>query len=147
MDETGCFSALSDYGDYSYLWGYCARGFRESFLGFGKEYILGKLSQGREEYNGPETYEYVKRLIWYLPKEKRGAELKLLNLYNKLHNEGDYYEWYFHSGTEVDTDSETMHFSHSQQAEMFVDRIVPRLKKQIRIDLLTEGKTEMATLV
>jgi hypothetical protein len=142
MDSIGCFSALSDWGDYGYRWpeaGWGPGDFRAFFLQCDDNYILRKISRS-EVYYGDRTAKNIRRRICEL---RRGGgrtwtpvrareEWETLERYG-VDSREEFAVWYQH--TEIDEAYELAEYDHSYQALAFIARVLPRLREAIRVEL------------
>jgi hypothetical protein len=146
MDNYGSLSILSDYGNYGYRWGSFGAIEKDGFLRFltgcDDSYILGKLAQGRSEYQDEPTLAAVKRkIIEYrrdrtLSKEQAREEWDLLREeYENLYTEFDYSRWAMRYGNELFNPEEFAVYEKPQQAQAFVKNVWPRLIAAIKKDL------------
>ena len=143
MDSTGCFAALSDYGDVSYRWnqrGLPDGGFKRFILKADDYYLTGKFGQGRRVYDGDATYESIKDHILQarkddsMSKEKARQEYDHLKLHHDLKDrEFDFGLWY--NGTELDDAGEFYCQKYDRDVTCFVKFVLPRLREYLRQDL------------
>lgn len=55
ITDDGCFTCLSDWGNYGYWWGSPGCEFRQFLTICDDDYLTGKLAGGKKELNGTET--------------------------------------------------------------------------------------------
>lgn len=148
LDSIGCFSVLSDYGDYGYRWpdewsGPNAReDFRHFLTRIDGDYVLRKIAP-RDTYMGEKTCKEVKRCIlearrsdaW--SKEKARREWDLLDTYGNLESREDFARWYDH--TEIDEAWEFAVWEPSPRAVAFIEKVFKRLQAHLREELAREG--------
>lgn len=155
MDNAGCLSVQSDYGDYAYRWNMrgmptVADGSRLQTM---REFVAGQLSRdphyvlakfaSRSVYNCAKTAENVKRELIELrrargkfSKEEAAAEWDLVEALLVSSQNVD--EWM------RETALEEPHFflstDYPEQAKAFMDRAWPRLVALVQAELAAEAK-------
>ena len=146
LDSIGCFSCLSDYGDYGYRWPdewSGGRGdFRRFLVGCNGDYVIRKIAS-KDTYNGEKTYERVKRAIlearrgrsW--SKDRARFEWNLLGDYDLLYRREDFARWY--DRTRLDEAYEFAVYEPSQQAVAFIEKVFKRLQAVLRDELAREA--------
>ena len=147
LDSAGCFAALSDWGNWTYRWN--SRGinepdFRQFFLTASDEYLLEKLNPV-QEYDPEDTLKAVKQAYleafrstsWRKRKrfERASAWMELNEMYNDLYTDSDFDQWLTCNPMDFDEPWYLRCDRHSQQAEQFIKRVMPRLREAIRKDL------------
>lgn len=153
LDGIGCFSVLSDYGNYGYRWpeaGWYSRDskeidFREFFLNCGDHYILNKIAP-REVYDGEETMRAIKERILdrrrhgNMSREEARREWDVLVEYHcgVEDNEVGFSDW-LHD-TRLEEAYECIRYSSHPQAVAFIKHVLPRLRVAIRESLEAEKK-------
>jgi hypothetical protein len=142
LDSTGCFSALSDYENWSYRWN--SRGFvegedfRKFLLKCDDDYLLRKINP-KKEYDEEKTYAAAKEVILGLRREKEFTkeealeEWELLKEYDALGSEFDLHRWAME--TKLGDVGELYCVKHSEQARAFLKHCWPRLKELMKNDL------------
>lgn len=142
MDETGCFAALSDWGDVSYRWnsrGLPEGGFKRFMTNCDDYYLTGKFGQGRKEYDAKGSLENAKDAIIQarrdgdFDKEKARDEWELLDRYDDLENEMLFHGWYTQSS--LDDASECYCQHYVSDVTQFVAKVMPRLRAVLRAEL------------
>jgi len=148
MDSIGCFSVLSDYGDYGYRWperGWSSpdeRDFRQFFMRTDDEYVLRKIARS-DHYDGQATYKNIKRQILELRrsgswnKDRAREEWNLLQKYDRVECREMFAWWYDH--TRIDGAHECAIHDFSPQAIGFKKHVLPRLREAIKTELAAEG--------
>jgi len=71
ITDDGCFTCISDYGNYGYWWGDPGCEFRKFLTGCDDDYLSGKFSGGAREYDGDRTLKIIREKIIY---ERRHGE-------------------------------------------------------------------------
>lgn len=148
LDETGCFSVLSDYGNFGFRWtagGWGKNDFRDFIAKVGDDYLLSKLTQGvPPEYDSESTIEGIKEFIVSqrrqacIEKEKARNEWDLLEKCDDLRTERDFESWA--KQTTFSDEWEFMITQRPQQARAFMKFCWPGLKALIDADLCrTQG--------
>ena len=151
LDSTGCFSALSDYGNYAYRWpdhGWGDFDFRKFFIERGDDYLLGKIAPN-DVYDEDETLRAIKKTIlserrhaialadaaW--TRERARQEWDLLDRYGWLDSEEAFQEW----TRETSLDDPWMYQERKThpRSVAFTKKVMPRLRAIIRDELLREG--------
>ena len=143
LDSIGCFSVLSDYGDYGHRWPFAwgPGDFREGFLRFGDDYILRKIAR-QDHYDGELTLRSVKARICELRRHgswnraKARQEWDLLARCDHLYSREGFGRWY--ERTSMDDAGEESVYTHAPQAQGFVTHCLPRLREAIRAELARE---------
>jgi hypothetical protein len=140
LDSTGYFSAVTDYGNYAFLWTHHGfEDFREFLMGLDKDYLCSKL--GKRSYDGDLTLDNIKDQILQLrrdgtfTKEKAREEWDLLE-YNNLENEVEFSNWL--GETSIDEAWELARSSYGPDMEAFVTRLYPRFVKELKYDLVKD---------
>lgn len=142
LDETGCFAALSDYGDWSYRWS--QRGlpegltFRHFLLQCDDDYVLRKIAP-IQEYDPESTLQGIKETISgmrrerQLTKEEARDEWELPYMNEGLCDEFQFWNWA--QATELVDTHEFYCTKYSAQARAFIRECMPRLREAIKNDL------------
>jgi hypothetical protein len=152
IDEIGCLSVLSDYGNYGHRWpDECSPknhtkpmyggDFRRFLVQCEAEYVLRKIAP-RDEYDGHETYKAVKEAIlrgrregcW--SRKRARVEWDMLEDYERLDCRENFARWYDH--TAIDDAYEFAVYAAPLQAKAFMQRVWPRLVSAMRADLELE---------
>ena len=142
LDSAGCFTTLSDYGNWAYRWNMIgqdpATGFRKFILRCDDSYLLGKIAPDRE-YDSEGSLLAVKDAILGLRREKQldqeeaRDEWEYLDACENLGNEYLFHRW--HELTDIPEAWELHITRHPQQAAAFLQRCMPRLRELIKNDL------------
>lgn len=142
LDEIGCFSALSDWGNANYRWpdhGWGEGDFRKFLLDCDDYYLTGKLGQGRKEYDPEGTLESVKGAIIQarrsgeFTKEVAREEWERLDLYDQLDREFDFSQWYGH--TKLFEAGECHCQRYVREVTSFIEHVMPRLREVLKAEL------------
>ena len=144
LGSDGFFSAVSDYGDYAYLWRHhgCAD-FREFLLRAERDwdYFLGKLSPAKT-YDGEETVRAIKRSILDARRSRRMSkstawrEWELIEEHEVEEYEAGFTRWY--DETDLGDAHELRRTSHDSDAVAFVRKTMVRLAEVLRTELEAE---------
>lgn len=142
LDGAGCFSALSDYGDWAYRWpmggmgeGECLRKF---LLRCDDDYLLRKIAP-KQEYDDRATVIAVKETILGMRRERQldgqeaRVEWELIRDNSDL--DSDYNFWQWCQDTELENQHELYRQKYSEQAKAFLAKCMPRLREAIKNDL------------
>lgn len=152
LDSIGCFSVLSDYGNYGHRWpqaGWGPGDFRSFLVQCGDDYILRKLAPQRA-YDGAETLINVKRAIiearracarrnrhnghavsW--SRERAREEWDRLDEFDIDYIE-NFVRWA--DATGLDEPWEYQCNGPDRDAVAFIEQVMPRLRKAIEADLV-----------
>lgn len=146
LTSGGMFATVSDYGNYAFAWRDTSHeDFRDFILQIHADYLCSKIAP-RREYDGDATIANVKRRILELRRESRidavlaRSEWDLLDNHSNLDQREDFAFWSqetkLHDVTYV---YEMACQSRDRQAEMFCERILPRLQQAIRDEKARES--------
>lgn len=154
LDSKGMFTAFSDYGHYMYHWGMGLgeQDFREFLLTCDADYVLGKISPGKEA-DIEATKKAIKIAIFEHFKRSQGSrgfyqndiskkfdlEWRRLELakVEQIHSKEDL-RYYAESGCSFPIDSDVGRMQEPFHTQCFVNYILPRLKEAIREQLANE---------
>lgn len=146
LDSTGCFSVLSDWGNYGHRWPYQGWGpgdFRAFFLQCEDDYVLRKIAPSKE-YNGGASCESIKshilerrRSLAWTRQRARDEWRLLVDICESVDNIADLTRWY--DQTTINDAGELTVYSSSRQAKMFIANVLPRLRDVIRAELAKEA--------
>lgn len=149
LDSIGCFSVLSDYGDYGHRWpenGWGPGDFRQFFARLEPDYVLRKIAR-RDHYDGAATLREVKARICELrrgggswTRDRAREEWDLLGRFDRLYSQTDFAFWY--ERTQIDEASELAFFDFGPQAHGFMTHAFPLLQAAIRAELETARQPE-----
>ena len=150
LDSTGCFTVLSDWGNYGYRWpdhGWGPGDFRAFFVLCDSGYIIRKIARV-DTYYGDRTLRAVQDHI--LERRRDGSftrecarqEWDLLGDYSQLDSREDFALW--GERTHIDAYYEFAVFDFDSGAINFARHVLPRLQAAIREEL--EPKAETARL-
>ena len=135
LDSCGTFSAVSDYGNYGYVWTNPGRPFHEFLMGLDNDYLSRKLADGAREYQGEETHKEVlvelKRLLdaGDLDEQSYDEELLLLEDHDNLDSEVAFHTWMSHTQIEA---HELGCWSVPNQVKAFCINVWPKFVEQLR---------------
>jgi hypothetical protein len=144
LDEGGCFSALSDWGNVAYRWN--QRGlpegvdFRQFLLECDADYITRKLGQNRTEYDPDATKESIRQFILNRRRDSCGDRARVRardewDLVDDMGDSmGDFERWV--ENTDIDdTPSEFYCTRFVNEVTSFMKHAWPRLREVIAQDL------------
>ena len=66
LTDDGCISIISDHGTFGYWFGSPGCEFREFLLDCGDDYLGGKFSRGKTEFDGEATVDLIRERILHL---------------------------------------------------------------------------------
>lgn len=80
ITDDGCFTTISDHGNFGYWWGSPGQEFRKFLCSCDDYYIISKLSGGQEEFDGDATKKVINERLKELHRdgEDTRAESELL---------------------------------------------------------------------
>lgn len=142
MDETGCFTALSDWGDVAYRWnqrGLPPGGFKHFLLTADDSYLISKFGSQRREYDPENTLASVKdhilstRRDGSMTKDDAREEWDSLKTYEDLRTEFDFSQWY--STTKLEDAGEFHCMRYVRDVTNFVEKVMPRLRELLRAEV------------
>lgn len=145
LDSTGMFAAVTDYGNYAYMWDHHGKkDFREFVAGLAKSpyYVLGKVA--KKDYSGKETIKAIKEDILdnrrdgSYTKEFARREWDLLKNTDDMDSVFGFKEWY--DNTHVSDASELYSMDWSLQAKAFATKLMPRLAEALKDELRKESE-------
>jgi hypothetical protein len=146
LDAIGCFTVLSDYGNYGHRWpqaGWGPGDFRVFFLQTDDDYVMRKLAR-RDTYYGDRTLRAVKERILecrrteFRSREWARQEWDLLDRYDRLYSREDFAMWYTH--TRIEDPSELAVYDVDSDVRGFIAHVLPRLREAIRSQLAEQGE-------
>lgn len=146
LDSTGMFAAVTDYGNYAYMWPLRHTGcddFREFFKHRDAYYVLGKCAPSRgREYQGDETGRYIRKEILRMRREDILNEEDARKEWGLLEDiDFDYAEgfgvWY--EQTELSDAHEYARYDFSAQEKAFANELFPRFCDAVIEDLAKEA--------
>lgn len=144
--STGMFAAVSDWGNYAFVW----RGFGECFRAFvikiadSPSYVMSKLS--REEYDGEATETAIKKEIIRLRRAKEIIAEQAREFWHEVDerdvgsSEVGFALWYYENrGSKAIQEAHSLSEKrYPHQARQFCERIMPRLAEVLRAELEAE---------
>lgn len=147
LDSTGMFAAVTDYGNYAYMWPIRHTGckdFREFFKHRDAYYVLGKCApSGGREYQGEETEQFIKEQILEmrrnqsLTEEEARYEWDLVDEYDLDYREG-FGAWY--EQTELDDAHEYAVYGYKAHEKVFAEKLFPKFCDAVLKDLAKESE-------
>lgn len=149
LGSDGFFSAVSDFGNYAYLWrAHGCADFRQFLLGAARDwsYFANKLSEGEREYDGTATRRGIQRHILEYRRDRTLSKEEARREWDLC---GSDVEDYGHGGGFADWYRETALpdaaffavYRIPKQAEMFVKKtLAARLVPLLEAELRAEGK-------
>lgn len=135
MDEIGCVSIQSDYGDYSYRWGAFGDDIRTFLMQCNEHYLTDKFTHGRDlKFHGQETIANLKREVI---SQRRNGDL------DKDQAADIWFTLPTYATHEADFENEALDFlranpdvsvyrKETQQIEAFFEQCWPDVIKQIK---------------
>lgn len=150
ITDDGCFSCLSDYGNYGYWWGAPGCEFRRFLTQVDDHYLTTKLQNGaRDEYDGEATLARVQGHIAAERRAKRltGMEAKrereLLGKHDLVDGEHHLFCWWQESRLDWGDGGPGAYRTPIQLAA-FVREVWPLFVAQLRAELATEASPQEA---
>jgi hypothetical protein len=150
LDSTGMFAAVTDYGNYAYMWDhYGKRDFREFVAGLAKSpyYILEKIAI--KEYSGDKTIKRIKEDILdcrrdgSYSKEFARKEWDLIKDIGDMDNVYGFKEWY--DRTHIQDTAEFYGEDWKPCAKAFATKLMPRLAEVLKAELVKEAVIQEAS--
>jgi len=146
LTSNGMFATVSDYGNYAFAWRDTGcEDFRDFIVQMHADYLCSKIVP-RREYDGEATIANVKATILELRRESRidaalaRSEWDLLDNHSNLDQREDFAFWSQETKLHDVTDVYSLTCqSRDRQAEMFCERILPRLQQAIRDEKESDG--------
>lgn len=147
IDDAGCFSVLSDYGNYAYRWHInglpVGQNLREFLIGCDDIYLIGKLGfELRKEYDAEKTLQNVKYQILHLrrlgmiEKEVARDEWQRLEEHANLNLEWNFHDWALGGLEGFHDDMFSLAcYGPNRGLLAFIKNAWPRLKAEIKADL------------
>ncbi|MHB0944603.1 hypothetical protein ACYCSU_23940 [Paenibacillus sp. ALE1] len=152
LDSTGMFAAVTDYGNYAYMWPIEHTGvedFRDFFKHRDAYYVLGKCAPSRKrEYQGEETRKLIRERIiearreGYISEEEARKEWDLTEDHDLDYAEG-FGAWY--ENTNLCDAHEYAVYGYTSEEKAFADKLFPRFCDAVAKELATER--ELITVV
>ena len=149
LGSDGFFSAVSDYGNYAYIWGAPGCEFRRFLISCDSHYFWSKIVWGRESrvFDEEQTTKNVSRRLWEMMGEgkidKPQEEEALERLDRAFGGCDDPHhalaEWADDLGFEFDYIEGIYATKPEPQSWDFATKILPRLKEALRAELAAEG--------
>lgn len=147
IDSTGYFSAVSDYGDYAYLWN--AHGmadFRQFVVRLARDWDYAATKLGgydkNHRFDTERTGKDLKRELLNMRREraleKEDAREEWDNIHDFQHGNLSVEQWYERS-TVFSNPSEHMRYRRDSDLEAFCKKLLPRLAAVVRAELEAEG--------
>jgi hypothetical protein len=144
ITDDGCFTCLSDYGDYGYWWSSPGCEFREFLCRIDDSYLMGKLGRD-DQYDGEATWDAIKSEIITLrrdgslsPEEAREEWDLLVEHHSDLRDfTEDFARW--HDKTSLNDAYELRRTCFPGQLRGFVEHVWPRFVALLRAELANES--------
>jgi hypothetical protein len=145
ITDDGCFTCLSDYGNYGYWWGAPGCEFRKFLCGIDECYLMGKL--GRDDhYDGEATWKAIKHEIVslrrseHLSAEEARDEWDLLESHSEIRDyTEEFARWY--DDTSLSDAHELRRTCYPGQLLGFVAHVWPRFIALLRAELTGEASS------
>ena len=148
IDTTcGFFAAVSDWGNYAYLWRAPGGEFRKFLMGLDADYLQGKLTGRARVYDSRATRECIKEA---LAKSDHGFSASALKfereLLDDLHSDDrDFEEWM--GKTNLSDAYEYRRSMPEPQSWSFCTKVFPRFKEMLKKELADEQDPTEAGVV
>lgn len=140
--SNGFFSAVSDFGNYSYLWSNPGCEFRKFLMDCNADYFHGKIMMGRPDrkvFDDEATLRAVKDYLssdLNIHTDLKPRELRLLERYS-FEDEEEFKEWM--EETTIDHPWELIQMRPEPQSWQFCTLILPRFQAMLKKELKEEG--------
>jgi hypothetical protein len=139
----GFFSAVSDHGNYGYLWTHPGGEFRAFLAQCEKDYVYSKLTHIQRVFDPEGTREAFEKCM----KEIEEAQTRPLEWiererddFESVHSEADFYAW--QSNTEVEDSHELYTTRKESGCWGFVTKLFTRFQAVLREELKREKEDE-----
>lgn len=142
ITDDGCFTCLSDYGDYGHWWTHPGCEFRKFLCKVELDYLIGKLSKGKRVRDDEETEKAIRRHICqvrrasYMTKEEAADEWALVGS-TDFGDDGDIHHWF--EETAITDAHELIMYQAPRQVVAFVNNIWPLFVQQLQAELERES--------
>jgi len=147
IDETGYFSAVSDYGNYAYRWTAFSGDFRKFLCGCDAGYLISKLNPRRiadweQTYKNVEQHICEERRGGFYSKEKARHLMSLAKDKIKKQSDFDFQDFLEEVGQEdCGTDWYEFYAQRPEPSvEGFARRLFPKLVEMMRSELEAENE-------
>lgn len=148
ITDDGCFTAISDYGNFGYWWGSPGSEFRKFLISADAGYVENKLADGRKEIDALATSDTVKREI--LDRRRRKTITRVcarsewdLMLSVDWESECERCGWYFNA-TSLGEMEDVLRYTPPRQLQAFMKNLWPLFLDQLRAELATESQSTQA---
>lgn len=154
ITDDGCFTTISDHGNYGYWWTAPGCEFRKFLCGCNTDYLANKLRHGETEFDGEESVKQIRRHIceWRrdgtLSRERAAEEWELVHpkpegrwargRHSSMVNEIEANRWY--EETKLDDASELLCYRTPMQLQMFLKHLWPLFVEKLKLELALEAK-------
>lgn len=139
LDDAGCFSVQSDWGDYSYRWNMGGMPEGKNLVQFlagcnDEHYILGKIAR-RTWFDGKRTRE---ELLALLDEMFSGGDITEVDYdeewdnIERIKDEATFSDWMRDSELGLDEAWRYVHMDYEPQAKAFMKEVWPRLVEQMK---------------
>ena len=155
ITDDGCFTTLSDHGNFGYWWSCPGCEFRKFLCEMDDYYLSRKLAVGRHEFDGEASVKTIRSRIcdlrrqqcltreqaqaeWDLvhPKPSSGWGDGMRGAFSNMDNEIEAHEWYV--ATDLGDAAELLKYRTPMQIQMFIKRLWPLFVAQLREELAQE---------
>jgi hypothetical protein len=140
LDDTGTFTAVSDYGNYAFRWTSFGPNFRQFLSQINDGYLMSKITFGWEHKidlaatsRGIKDYILEQRRSRDLSKEAARDEWDLVELNLEDDNQCGFQDWC--ASTEIGDSWEFAVDAVDRDAEAFVEHVWPRFVELLEADL------------
>lgn len=146
ITDDGCFTVISDHGNYGYWWGSPGCEFRQFLCNCDDYYLIGKLSHGDTEYDGEATRQRIREELthWHDLGEDTREELILLADAD-LSDVPGFTRWLEEDGEDgrriIEYPERCMLAVYRPpiRVQMFVKHIWPHFVEQLKAELVAEA--------
>lgn len=142
ITDDGCFSTVSDHGNYGYWWGCPGCEFRKFLTGIDSSYLIRKLAAGEHELNEQRTVDAVKELILRQRRSRSITADRAADEWRRLratdfNDEVSRSDWYLH--TSLEDAHEVLRYEPPMQVRMFAKCLWPIFVEQLKAELAAEA--------
>jgi hypothetical protein len=146
ITDDGCFTCITDYGNYGYWWGAVEGEFRAFLIGCDDCYLGGKLAGGQREFDAEHTRKIVReRILSYRKQGYLGPHVARYewNRAAQIDDEGGWREWCARThnpelGNLWRDAWELASYSYPSRVRGFLKNIWPVFVEQLKQELLAE---------
>lgn len=156
LTSDGCFTCMSDWGNYAYWWGGVEGEFRRFLMGCDTHYLGGKLGGGKTEFKVERTVKLIRERICY---ERRHRALSAhvarveWRRAGYIHDQRDFERWqeeHFADPGTSDQEKRSLEYLYADawewgcygvptRLEIFFEKAWPSFVEALRAELAAEA--------